>query len=1012
MTDIAIIGMAGRFPGAANVESYWSNLCSGTQSIRNTTEEELRQSGVSPSVWGMDNYIRKAAFPEGVELFDARLFGYSPGEAAIIDPQHRLLLECAHEALEDAGHDPDRYQGAISVFAGCSLNTYLLTQLMSFPDLLQKIDLVQLNIASSPDFLATRISYKLGLRGVSHTVQCACSTSLVAVHLACQNLLSGESDTALAGGVALNLHLRHGYSYIPGGMFSARGECRAFDSEADGTVFGNGAGMVVLKRCNDAVRDRDRIYAVIKGSAVNNDGSAKVGYTAPSVEGQAHVIAEALSNADISADTVGYVEAHGTGTPLGDPIEIQALVRAYKTASSQGQHCSLGSVKTNIGHLDCAAGIAGLIKTALVVRDGLIPPSVNFVTPNPHISFEETPFRVSTRLSKWPEQHSPRRAGVSAFGVGGTNAHLILEEWRSTVPHSSSASPQLLIYSAATESALETCVSRVNTHMAVHPETALEDMAFTLATGRRQFEFRRIEVIASGPDRMTEHLVSHQLAGGTPPNRPPVVFMFPGQGSQIMGMGKELYASEVVFRQTLDTCLEHLSHFMDRDPRTLLEISSANAEFEALLQRTDYGQPFLFAFEYALAQLWMSWGVKPDLLIGHSLGEYVAACISGTIKLEEVLKLVSLRGRLMQATEPGAMLSVPLGAAEAAAFSNSSIALAAINSPSQCVFSGAESSIDALHQLLEGDGVHARRLSVQKAFHSSLMDPILREFRECLEEVSLMPPQIPWMSNLTGTQITDQQAVDRTYWVDHLRGTVRFYDNLKQAHTTKDSIFLEVGPQRVLQQLATRLPLSANNQIAIASTTGEKGEYASALAALGQTWLRGVPIDWIAFHANKSARRVSLPTYPFERQRCWVERPSAPAVERTEVQEGEMPETQNDSDGISISMHNRPRLATAYVAPSTPTQVRLVSILEPVFGISPLGIRDNFFALGADSLMAVAVVAKLKEHYGVQLTAVHLYEALDISSLATLLEEMVAESLQIATLPPSLPLITEPSGMA
>jgi phthiocerol/phenolphthiocerol synthesis type-I polyketide synthase E len=1012
MTDIAIIGMAARLPGASNVAAFWSNLCAGIEAIRDISDDELLRSGVHPSVWNRENYVRKAAFPENVEFFDTHFFGLTPAEAAIIDPQHRLLLECAYEALEDAGQTPDRYSGQIAIFAGCALNTYLLTHLMGFPDLLQKIDPVQLNLASSPDFLATRISYKLGLKGVSHTVQCACSTSLVAIHLACQSLLAGESDMALAGGAALNFHLRYGYTHVPGGMFSATGKCRAFDGEADGTVFGNGAGMVVLKRYKDATRDRDQIYAIVKGSAVNNDGSAKVGFTAPSVEGQSLAIAEAMSNAGISPEDVGYVETHGTGTPLGDPIEIEALARAYRTPAGSGHRCLIGSVKTNIGHLDCAAGVSGFIKTAQILRHGLIPPSLHFATPNPHIAFEGTPFQVNRELTKWPASNAHRVAGISAFGVGGTNAHIVLEAAACERPDRNGEAVNLLVHSALSETALGRMVSATNAHLLAHPEIVLEDAAFTLATGRRHLPWRHAEVVAtSGGGSGTDIVAVHRLPTSTPATPPPIIFMFPGQGSETLLMGREIYKAEPVFRDEFDACLNLLSEFMDRDPHSLTYRDTA-ADAESLLHRTEYAQPLLFAFEYALARLWISWGVKPDLMIGHSLGEYVAASIGGTLKLEEALRLIAVRGRLMQTTVPGAMLSVPFGNTEATSFTSDAISLAAVNGPSQCVFSGSKAAIDSLHQRLEADGIHCRRLAVSRAFHSPLMDPILDRFRECLETVSLASPRIPWMSNLTGTQITAAQAVDTDYWVNHLRNTVRFHDNMSEAHARPDAIFLEVGQQRVLQQLASRLPLSTKNQIALSSTASEKSEYVSLLSTLGSLWVRGVSIDWNCVYERRDVRRVSLPTYPFERQRCWVERPgSAMADAVNSVQQSEAANTSNSKGPIRTSLHSRPRLSTPYIAPSTPTQIRVASILEPVFGITPLGIRDNFFALGADSMVAVAVVSQLKEHFGVQLTAAHLYEALDIASLATIIDEMVAESLQVTTVSSSLPVVCGPSRM-
>ncbi len=1000
MTDIAVIGMAARLPGASNIAAFWNNLCEGKDAIRDLSEEDLLASGVHPSVWKRENYIRKAAFPEDVELFDAHFFGFTPSEAAIIDPQHRLLLECAYEALEDAGQDPNRHPGQVAVFAGCSLNTYLISHLMSVPDLLRQIDMVQLNLASSPDFLATRISYKLGLKGMSHTVQCACSTSLVAVHLACQSLLSGESDMALAGGAALNFHLRYGYPHLSGGMFSATGTCRAFDVEADGTVFGNGAGMVVLKRYEDATRNRDQIYAVVKGSAVNNDGAAKVGYTAPSVEGQALAIAEAMANANISPEEIGYVEAHGTGTPLGDPIEIAALARAYRTHRANGHRCLIGSVKTNIGHLDCAAGISGFIKTALILRHGLIPPSLHYTKPNPHIHFSGTPFQVNTELREWPTTHCRRAASVSAFGVGGTNAHVVLEAVASENFHRKDNTLHLLIHSAASETGLDRMIPAMSAHLLAQPEVALADAAFTLATGRRQLAWRHAQVIAStNSSSMTDVVATHRSPVSISTTPPPVILMFPGQGSQTLHMGHEIYRSELVFRETFDACLDLLSRFMNRNPRSLIHTNTA-VDADKLLDQTEYAQPLLFAFEYALAQLLISWGVKPELMIGHSLGEYVAASIGGTLNLEEALKLITIRGQLMQSTERGAMLSVPLGEAEAMSLTSDAISLAAVNGPSQSVFSGSEIAIDSLHRRLEADGIHCRRLTVSRAFHSSLMDPILDTFHECLMGITLSAPRTPWMSNVTGTLITAAQAVDPAYWVNHLRNTVRFHENMTEAHAQSNAIFLEVGPQRALQQLANRFPLVTKNQVALSSTASEKTEYASLLSTLGSLWVRGVAIDWNSVFVNKDARRVSLPTYPFERQRCWVEPAGSENPESVSpVQHPGTVDHSNTKGPLPVTLHSRPRLSTPYTAPATPTQIRLVSILEPIFGITPLGIRDNFFALGADSLMAVGVVSQLKEHFGVQLEAVHLYEALDIASLAVVIDEMVTENHEVVPMP-------------
>ena len=992
MSDIAIIGMAGRFPGATTINQLWENLCAGVESIRDIPEGELQRSHLDDSTWRQENFVRRAAFPDDVELFDAQFFGFTPREAALTDPQHRLLLECAHEALEDSGYDSSRYSGAIAVFAGCALNSYLLTHLMASGQTLTDVDLVQLNLASSPDFLATRISYKLGLRGPSHSVQCACSTSLVAVHLACQNLRSGESDMALAGGVALNFQLRYGYSRKAGGMFSASGRCRPFDIRADGTVFGNGAGIVVLKRLAEALADRDHIYAVIRGSAVNNDGSAKVGYTAPSVDGQALVIAEALANANLPSGGIGYIEAHGTGTELGDPVEVQALIRGYGNALAAGHRCLIGSIKSNIGHLDCAAGVSGLIKAALTVKNGLIPPQANFEAPNALIPFEASPLRVNVQLTQWDRNGETRRAAVSAFGVGGTNAHLILEELPQEGAELHEASANLILFSAATTTALERSIHRIQVHLAQHPEINIEDAAFTLALGRRQMVQRAFQVV--GPGESLEKSAVMRFPTATPQIAPSVTFLFPGQGTQSLKMGHELYASQPAFREAMDKCIAILGEAMDCDSDTLTSLATGDGGDDSVLRQTEYTQPLLFSFEYCLLQLFTSWGIQPAAMIGHSLGEYVAACAGGTITLEDALQLMVTRGILMQSTEPGAMLSVALSETEALAFVDQEISLAAINGPSQCVLSGRKEAIHRLRMALERDGFHVRRLAVERSFHSVLMDPILQLFEDALEHIELMPPRTRWISNLTGQPITDQEATDPKYWVKHLRHTVRFYDCLKAAHNAPSTVFLEVGPGRVLQQLASRLPLSQHNQIAVASMANADDESVSLLLALGTLWLRGIAVDWKAFYHSKKVRRVSLPTYPFEKQRCWVEAAQLDLQDSAATKSGNSNTVVAVPPGSITTVNARPSLAQAYIAPANDLQRRLASIFEQAFGIAPIGIRDNFFALGADSLMAVAVIDRLRAEFHVDLTAAHIYEALDVASLAQLIEELRSETSQ------------------
>jgi phthiocerol/phenolphthiocerol synthesis type-I polyketide synthase E len=1000
MAEIAIVGMAGRFPGAKDVDEFWRNLCAGVESVRDVSDEELKQAGPLSHASKHKHYVRKTAFPDNVENFDSQFFGMTPSEAAITDPQHRLLLECAHEALEDAGYDADRYAGMISVFAGGALNTYLLTRMLQAPEAIEGIDLVQLNLASSHDFLTTRVSYKLGLRGISHTVQCACATSLAAVHLACQNLLAKESDMALAGGVALNFRLRYGYPFSAGGIFSAQGQCRAFDSHADGTVFGNGAGVVVLKRYDDALRDHDHVHAIIRGSAANNDGCAKAGYAAPSLDGQALVMAEALANAGVSPEDVGYVETHGTGTPIGDPIETQALTRAYQRTSGRKNICAIGSVKPNIGHLDCAAGVASLIKVVKILEHGIIPPSLNFRTPNPLMTLEDTSFQVNTKLRAWSQNNVPRRAGVSAFGVGGTNVHAVLEEAVQLERQEAAEPYHLMVYSALTEPALEDVTARVHARIHADPQIDRGDAAFTLAVGRKQLPYRRFQIIQNQAERAPHAAVTSRVFKAVPSPHPPVVFMFAGQGAHVFGVGRELYDRESAFRKALDSCFTYLADHMDRDPCDLL-FSSPDPQraFNELHQHTGYVQPLLFSLEYALSQLWESWGIQPSLMVGHSLGEYVAACVGGTMSLDHALKLIVRRGQLMQSTQEGAMLSVPLSFAEAAALTTENVALAAVNSADQSVLSGAVMAIEYLQAKLEADGVQPTRLPVQRAFHSPLMNPIVEQFRECVNAIPLQAPRIPWTSNVSGTRIKTEQAVDPEYWVQHLRNTVLFHENLKEAHLLPNAILLEVGTGQVLRRLANRLPLATRDQIALSSLSGCGDGYASLLSAAGTLWARGVPVDWQAFYKEKNRSRISLPTYPFERQRCWIGNAEsyAPAQAGNSIPN----HVEQTAPMTRTSLAARPHLANDYVAPSTATELALVSILEPLFGFSPLGIRDNFFSLGADSLLSLTVTAQLKEHFGLQLTAVHLYEALDTASLAEIIDEMARESPQTPATHPS-----------
>ncbi len=879
-SEVAILAMAGRFPGAATVERFWENLRDGVESIRFFTEEELLAAGIPAALLSQASYVKARPVLDDVEKLDAALFGIPPHEAQILDPQQRLFLECAWEALERAGHNGDAGEGLVGVYAGLEMNTYLFYNLASQPDVLERSGGLQLEIASDKDYLATRASYKLNLRGPSITVQSACSTSLVAIHLASQALLSGECDLALAGGVSVKVpHVAGYHAEGIGSMHSPDGHCRAFDADARGTVFGSGIGVVVLKRLADALEDGDPIQAVIKGSAVNNDGSLKIGYTAPGAEGQYQVIRAAQLVAEVDPGTITYVEAHGTGTPLGDPIEVAALTRAFRATTDRTGFCALGSVKTNVGHLRSAAGAAAVIKTALALRYRQIPPSLHFQRPNPQIDFASSPFYVNTRLADWQPNGGPLRAAVSSFGVGGTNAHLILEEAPEPEPSGPARPWQLLTLSANTATALDTLRRDLAAHLRSHPDLPLADAAFTLQVGRRTGKHRGILACRDLP-AAAEGLEAGRLQAAFQEMRGRAVdFLFPGQGAQHPGMGRELYETEPAFREGVDRCCEILRPLLGLDLRAVLYPRPEEMEEAARrLEQTALAQPALFVIEHSLARLWMGWGVRPRAMLGHSLGEYVAACLAGVFSLEDALALVAERGRLMQSLPAGAMLAVPLPEAEVAPLLGPALALAAVNGPARVVVSGPGPEIAALEAELARRGTPGKRLHTSHAFHSGTMDPILAPFTERVRAVRRSAPELPWVSNLTGTWITAGEATEPTYWARHLRSAVRFHDGLRTL-AGGDAALLEVGPGQTLSSFA-RQALPADRPVvrSLPQPREERPAGEHLLTAVGQLWLAGVEIDWKGLHAGERRHRVELPTYPFERQRYWIDPRTAPAA--------------------------------------------------------------------------------------------------------------------------------------
>lgn len=887
LESIAIIGMTGRFPGANNIDKFWQNLVNGVESITFFTNEELIASGVNPTLLNSPNYVKAKGVLEDIEMFDSAFFGFTPKEAELMDPQHRLFLECAWEALENAGYDSETYDGRIGVYAGAGLNIYLATNLISNHDLIKSAGNLQVSISNDKDYVPTRVSYKLNLTGPSINVNTACSTSLVTTHLACQSLLNYQCDMALAGGVSIYTPQKEGYLYQNGGIASPDGHCRAFDIRAQGTVDGSGVGIVVLKRLEDALVDGDYIHAVIKGSAINNDGSFKVGYTAPSELGQAAVISEALALAGIEAEDISYIEAHGTGTTLGDPIEIAALTQAFQTSTQKKGFCAIGSVKTNIGHLDAAAGVAGLIKTTLALKHKLLPPSLNFTKPSPKIDFANSPFYVNTALSEWTTDGTPCCAGVSSFGIGGTNAHIVLEEAPVDQTQDSASQHsrpwQLLSLSAKTSYALDKMIANLAAYLKQHPDLDLADVAYTLAVGRRDFAHRRIVVCQEHNEagNALESADSQQVFTNFQKFKErSVVFMFSGQGSQYVNMGRELYQTEPIFRKHIDLCSKILKPHLGFDLQSVLypqeELASEAAQ---QLKQTAITQPALFAIAYSLAQVWMSWGVHPKAMIGHSIGEYVAATLAGVLSLKDALALIALRGQLMQKLPTGSMLTIHLPEKEVQDLLNTemhttSLQIAVINGPSLCVVSGRTDDVKALQNKLTEKSVNCQRLHTSHAFHSKMMDPILESFTLAVKKVTLNPPQIPYLSNVTGTWITTSQATDPNYWAKHLRSCVRFSKGLQQLLEKPEQILLEVGPGRTLSTLATQHSVKTAKQVVLTSLRHPQDHLSDVeflLTTLGKLWLFGVKVNWSGFYSLQNRLRVPLPTYPFERQRYWVE---------------------------------------------------------------------------------------------------------------------------------------------
>ena len=854
--DIAIIGMAGRFPGAPDVRVFWDNLWNGVESISSVTP----RGGLVPAFGAL----------AGIDRFDAAFFGFTPQEAERTDPQQRLFLECAWQAFEDAGYDPRAIGRPTGVFAGASLSTYLFHLISGA--LPMTLDAFQLLVGNDKDYLATRVAYKLGLTGPALSVQTACSTSLVAVVLACQGLLQYTIDVAIAGGVSISLPQDAGYPYEPGGILAPDGHCRAFDERAGGTVPGNGVGAVVLKRASDAIADGDAIRAIIRGFAVNNDGAAKVGYTAPSVKGQAEVIRAALATADIDPATISYVEAHGTGTALGDPVEIAALADAFGPVP---ERCALGSLKSNVGHLNSAAGVAALIKVCLMLEHRKLPPSLHFERPNPGLLLDRRPFRVQAVPEPW--EASPRRAGVSSFGFGGTNAHVIVEEPPARVTDPRSRGTELVVLAARTRPALEEMTAQLLTFLERDPSLPLADTAYTLQVGRHPFRHRRAFIASDAASAALALRGQKRIYTGIA-RKPTIVFLFPGQGTQHVNMSRALYDGEPAFRDAVDASARTVRAVAGFDVLESLYPAPGCEEAAARrLEQTGVAQVALFVVELALTRLLASWGIRPDALLGHSVGELVAACVAGVLREEDALALVATRARWMQAQPPGAMLAVWAAASYIEARLPAALVVAAHNGPEQCVVSGPKDAVAAFALELAADGLRTRSLATSHAFHSPMMAPVMEPLTAAARRLAHAPPAIRTVSNVTGDFHPADRPIPPEYWAAQVRAPVRFDAGLKAVLGLTNAVLVEVGPGHALGDLAVVLP-ELTDQPVLSTLRGARGaerDLDILLTTLGRLWTAGAEPRWPALHAGFRRVRVSLPTYAFQRERHWVDPPSA-----------------------------------------------------------------------------------------------------------------------------------------
>jgi len=1044
--EIAIIGISGVFPGAVDVGELWENLKNGVESISFFSDDEMRAVGIAPETFGAEAYARARAVVTDSEYFDADFFGYTPREAQIMDPQTRLFHQCVWHCLEDGGYEPHSFDDRIGLYAGASFN--LLWHAAVFSGLLPSPGGFQSGLLVDKDFLSTHISYKMSLKGPGYSVQTACSTSLTAVHLAVQALLVGECEMALAGGVKLNFPTKGGYMYQEGMILSPDAHCRTFDAGAGGTVPGSGVAAVLLKPLDRAEADGDHIYAVIKGTAANNDGDRKVGFTAPSVEGQAEAIRAAHYMAGFPPETITYIEAHGTATELGDPVEIEALKLAFNTPKKQ--YCAIGSIKSNLGHLDSAAGAAGLIKTALALKHGLIPPSLHYQTPNPKLGLEDSPFYVVQGLSRWEPEGMPRRAGVSSLGIGGTNAHVVLEEYRNPAKNENRDETReyhLLLLSGKTAGAVERGAPRLAAYLEQHPGIPIADAAYTLAVGRGSYQYGRTAVCRER-EGVIQQLLETSEQGKPPKARrrtrdsgeSQAIFLFPGQGAQYVDMARGLYQKEAVFREEMDRCFDILGTLGAGEIKEILypgdpvskgsEGSAVSRESEMIktsdqgphphnrshsshtsyithtshINQTEIAQPALFCIEYALAAMLKRWGIKPAAMLGHSSGEYVAACISGVMTLEDALKLVTLRARLMQAMPPGEMLSVGRPAHELQPImeNNPGLSLAAVNGPRLSVLSGPPEVIRRVEKEIKKAGHKIRRLHTSHAFHSQMMEPLRKEFRETVKTIPMKPPAIPYVSNVSGDWMRAGQATDPAYWAGHLVSAVQFSRGLELLLESDNGVFIEVGPGRTLATFLEQQgktgpdPGRVNRAINLVRHQREEIDDQELLVdALGQLWQAGIAIDWKEYYRGQKRQRVPLPGYSFEKKYYGL--PNKVYRLLANLQGRELPAeegTGEEQQAREAPPGDEEKREVEYYAPRDALETNLAALWREVLGIDKIGIYDNFFHLGGDSLTITQLMSRVREKYLVETRVKDFYQDPTVAALASRVKKLLIRKIK------------------